>query len=162
REQSRAGFRLFWISALVLFMELACIRWFPAHVLFLTFFTNSILLASFLGMSIGCLVASRLRNYIRWTPILLAVAFLAAHGIERLRDRVERIIDVGGQASPQMIFFGTEKPVQDPARFLVPVELVCGFFFLLIALAMIGPGQEVGRLIKQIPNRLLGYTVNIA
>jgi hypothetical protein len=31
---------LFIASVLVLFLELACIRWFPAHVLFLTFFTN--------------------------------------------------------------------------------------------------------------------------
>ena len=36
---------LFLVSFLVLFLELACIRWFPAHVLFLTFFTNTVLLA---------------------------------------------------------------------------------------------------------------------
>ena len=30
---------LFLVSILVLFLELACIRWFPAHVLFLSFFT---------------------------------------------------------------------------------------------------------------------------
>ena len=50
---------LFLISILVLFLELACIRWFPSHVLFLTFFTNTVLLAAVLGMSVGCLVASR-------------------------------------------------------------------------------------------------------
>ena len=42
---------LFIASVLVLFLELACIRWFPAHVLFLTFFTNVILLAAFLGIA---------------------------------------------------------------------------------------------------------------
>ena len=50
---------LFIASVLVLFLELACIRWFPAHVLFLTFFTNVMLLASFLGISVGCLAAGR-------------------------------------------------------------------------------------------------------
>src|SRR5262245_22899107 len=45
---------LFLVSVLILFLELACIRWFPAHVLFLTFFTNVVLLAAFLGMSLGC------------------------------------------------------------------------------------------------------------
>jgi hypothetical protein len=44
---------LFAVSLLVLFLEQAAIRWFPAHVLFLTFFTNTVLLACFLGMSIG-------------------------------------------------------------------------------------------------------------
>src|ERR1700683_1275139 len=46
---------LFLISALFLFLELTFIRWFPAQVLFLTFFTNTVLLASFLGLSLGCL-----------------------------------------------------------------------------------------------------------
>ena len=48
---------LFLASVLVLFLELACIRWFPAHVLFLSFFTNVMLLAAFLGISVGCLAA---------------------------------------------------------------------------------------------------------
>ena len=65
------GFELFLISFLILFLELAAIRWFPAHVLYLTFFTNVVLLASFLGMSVGCLAASHRRNYLTWTPLLL-------------------------------------------------------------------------------------------
>jgi hypothetical protein len=39
--------------------ELACIRWFRAAVVFLTFFTN-IVLACFLGMSVGLLTAGQL------------------------------------------------------------------------------------------------------
>ena len=53
---------------LILFLELSCIRWFPAHVLFLTFFTNTMLLACFLGMSVGCLAAGRRQDYLVWTP----------------------------------------------------------------------------------------------
>ena len=49
---------LFLISFLTLFLELTCIRWFPSHVLFLTFFTNTVLLASILGISVGCLAAN--------------------------------------------------------------------------------------------------------
>jgi hypothetical protein len=36
---------------LVLFFELAYIRWFAAYVVFLQFFANVVLIASFLGMS---------------------------------------------------------------------------------------------------------------
>src|SRR5438046_5443783 len=78
----RDGFELFLISVLILFLELAGIRWFPAHVLYLTFFTNVVLLASFLGMSVGCLAAGHRRNYLTWTPILLVVALAAAHAVE--------------------------------------------------------------------------------
>src|SRR5437899_2556443 len=76
----RAGWELFLISLLVLFLELACIRWLPAHVLFLTFFTNTVLLACFLGMSVGCLAAGRDWNLVLWTPVLLALALAAGHG----------------------------------------------------------------------------------
>ncbi|MDR7417661.1 MAG: hypothetical protein QN178_01985 [Armatimonadota bacterium] len=45
---------LFLISFLILFFELACIRWFASSVVFLTFFTNIVLLASFLaGIIVG-------------------------------------------------------------------------------------------------------------
>src|SRR5208282_220986 len=79
----RATWELFLISVLILFLELACIRWFPAHVLFLTFFTNTVLLACFLGISLGCLAAGRARSYLAATPILLVLAVVAAHGVER-------------------------------------------------------------------------------
>ena len=49
--------RLFVISFVLLFFELACIRWFGSTVVFLTFFTNIVLLATFLGMSVGLLAA---------------------------------------------------------------------------------------------------------
>ena len=86
---------LFLVSFLVLFLELACIRWFPAHVLYLTFFTNTVLMACFLGMSVGCLAASRTRNYLMSTPLLLLLALTFGHLVElsrriRVRDGIER------------------------------------------------------------------------
>ena len=53
------------ISFLILFFELACIRWLGSTVIFLTFFTNIVLMACFLGVSVGCLAASRDRSWIR-------------------------------------------------------------------------------------------------
>ena len=67
---------LFLVSWLLLFLELACIRWFPAHVLFLTFFTNTVLLACFVGMSVGLLIARRPGREIVRTPVWLALALV--------------------------------------------------------------------------------------
>lgn len=158
---SRNGFELFLISFIILFLELACIRWFPAHVLYLTFFTNVVLLASFLGMSVGCLAATRTRNYLVWTPLLLAVALAAAHAVEISSGSFVKFVDVGHQASPQQVYFGTEYHSQDLSRYAIPVELLCGFFFIVIALAFVGPGQELGRALKRWPNRVQAYTLNI-
>ena len=155
------GFELILVSLTILFLELACIRWFPAHVLYLTFFTNVVLLASFLGMSVGCLAASRSRNYLTWTPLLLVIALAAAQGVEISSGSFTNFLDVGNQASPQQVYFGTEYHSQDLSRYAIPVEALCGFFFIVIALAFLGPGQELGRALKRWPNRVQAYTLNI-
>ena len=155
------GFALFLISLIILFLELATIRWFPAHVLFLTFFTNTMLLACFLGMSIGCLAANHRRRYLVWTPILLAIAMAAAHAIEASSGSFAKFVDVGHQSSPQLVFFGTEYHTADLSRYAIPIEVICGFFFVVIALALIGPGQELGRALNRWSNRVHAYAVNI-
>jgi len=157
----RRGFELFWISFIILFLELAAIRWFPAHVLYLTFFTNVVLLASFLGMSVGCLAANHRRDYLKWTPLLLVVALIVALAVEISSGSFVKFVDVGNQPSPQQIYFGTEYHTQDLSRYAIPVEVLCGFFFLVIALAFIGPGQELGRSLQRWQNRLQAYTLNI-
>jgi len=152
---------LFLISFLTLFLELTCIRWFPSHVLFLTFFTNTVLLASILGIAVGCLAAKRKTNLLRWTPWILTVALASAHVVEWQRQVNAGVIDVGNQASPQMVFFGVEYQTRDLASFVVPIEAICGYFFLLIALVMMGPGQELGRALARVPNRLWAYSIDI-
>ncbi len=156
------GFDIVLISVLILFLELAAIRWFPAHVLYLTFFTNVVLMASFLGMSVGCLAARHRRTYLIWTPLLLVTALAAAHAVEISSGTFVKFVDVGNQASPQQVFFGTEYHSQDLSRYAIPVEVLCGFFFLIIALVFIGPGQELGRALTRWPNRVQAYTLNIS
>ena len=61
---------LFLSSFLVLFLEIALIRWMPAYIRLLAYFSNFILLASFLGIGVGCLLASRRRSLIAWFPLI--------------------------------------------------------------------------------------------
>ena len=67
--------RLLVASFLMLFVELALIRGAAANIVYLTFFTNFILLASFLGIGIGFL-RSRSADLFRWVPALLAAIAL--------------------------------------------------------------------------------------
>lgn len=153
--------RLFLVSGLVLFLELACIRWFPAHVLYLTFFTNAVLLAAFVGMSIGCHLANRPKRLIAQTPMLLAVALGAGIFAEAMRSQIESYVDVAGQANPEVVFYGAEAIVQKKLEFKVPAELLFGIYFVLIAATMIGPGQEMGRAFNAVPGRLAAYSANL-
>ena len=48
--------RLFLTSATILFVELLLIRWIPANVIYVGFFSNFLLIASFLGIGLGILL----------------------------------------------------------------------------------------------------------
>ena len=156
------GFNLFLTGFLVLFLELACIRWFAAYVIFLQFFTNVALIAAFLGMSCGCLAARSKRDWLALFPILALATVTAAFAIYVIYERWSGLaIDVGHQASPQEVFFGTEYRNPDVAQFTVPIEFVAGFFFILIALMFVGLGQVLGRAFDAFENRVAGYSLNI-
>jgi SAM-dependent methyltransferase len=70
--------RLVLLSFLMLFVELALIRWTAANVVYLAFFTNFVLLASFLGIGIGFLRARRERDAFPLAPVVLTglIAFV--------------------------------------------------------------------------------------
>jgi spermidine synthase len=155
---------LFLIAFLILFLELAAIRFFGATVVFLTFFTNIVLLASFLGMSVGLLAAGRPQNLARAVLPLALLSVAAAIGTHlaywRWADQVT--VAVGQQAAQQLIYFGTEQRPADPSRWVIPIWLVGGAFFALIALTFVGLGQVMGRAFAAIPERVVAYSVDIA
>lgn len=56
--------KLFFVSFLILFLELALIRFLPANIVYLGYYANYILLASFVGMGGGILMANNKRDYL--------------------------------------------------------------------------------------------------
>jgi SAM-dependent methyltransferase len=156
------GLNLFLTGFLVLFLELACIRWFAANVVFLQFFTNVVLLACFLGMSCGCMAAHQGRDWLGYFPILALATVVAALALSTVYGWWSGfVIDVGHQKSPQEIFFGTEYRSADIAQFTIPIDMIAAAFFVLVALMFVGLGQVLGRAFDAYPNRVLGYTLNI-
>jgi SAM-dependent methyltransferase len=154
---------LFFLSFAVLFLELACIRWFGSAVMFLTFFTNLVLMASFLGMSVGLLAARRKQNLVAWVIPLAVIAVGLAELVGWVYSHSTKLaIDVGGQGSPQHVFFGTEFPRGDLSQFVIPIEIVAGAFFAVIALLFVGLGQAMGRAFDAAPDRVRAYSVNVA
>ncbi|QDV35180.1 spermine/spermidine synthase domain-containing protein [Tautonia plasticadhaerens] len=162
RPTRRAYVELFLISFAALFLELACIRWFGATVAFLTFFTNLVLMACFLGLSVGLLASSSPRDYSRLTlPVGLAGALLARWLLRAHRSGGALMVEVGGRGSPQQVYFGTEYLVRDPFAWNVPIEAMAGFFFVLIAVMFVGIGQIMGRRFNAIPDRVRAYSADV-
>ena len=140
---ARAGLASF----LVLFLEVAFIRWMPAYVRLLAYFTNFILLGAFLGIGLGCLLASSRRRLFPWFPLIQAVLVLAVYLM-----RLEIAVPAAGS-----IYFtsGTaDDVVQVESTLLLPLIFlgVVGFFATL--------AQRMAREMAALPP-LAGYTANI-
>src|SRR6266513_605464 len=70
---TRDRWNLFLCSFTILFVELVCIRWIPAYIRYLGYFTNFVLLGSFLGIGLGILQARRRLDLQTFFPLALAV-----------------------------------------------------------------------------------------
>jgi spermine/spermidine synthase len=81
----------------MLFVELGLIRWAGAYVVYLSFFTNFVLLASFLGVGVGFLRAGARGSLFRLAPVFLTtlIVFLALFPVQGGRVRGELRL-VGG------------------------------------------------------------------
>ena len=154
---------LFLVSFLILFFELAAIRSSGATVVFLTFFTNIVLLACFLGMSVGLLAARRAQNLARAVlplAVLACGAAVLAHLAYWSGDQLS--VAVSGAATPRGIYFGTEYRPPDPTRWVIPIWALAATFFTLIALTFVGLGQVMGRAFAAIPDRVRAYSIDVA
>ena len=122
---------LFVLSFLMLFVELALIRWSGALVIYLSYFSNFVLLGSFLGIGIGFLRARSRVNLFPWSPVALAllILFVRAFPVEVIRS---------GQ---QLLFFGsgTFHASGPPTWVTLPVV------FLAVAAVMATIGEGVAR-----------------
>jgi len=129
-ETGRERAKLVFASFLMLFVELALIRWVTANNVFVTKATNFVLLASFLGIGIGFLNAKTNRDYLRWTPValLLLVSFVLAFPV---------ILQTLNGPHPFQGLHGT------PA---LPQPVSLGVVFVLVAAVMAGLGQGTARL----------------
>lgn len=88
--------RLVGLSFLMLFVELGLIRWAGAYNVYLSFFTNFILLASFLGVGVGFLRGRDRFDLFRLAPSALAALFVFLAVFPVQGGRVDGVLQVVG------------------------------------------------------------------
>ncbi len=140
------GAGLFLISFLALFFELLLIRWIPAHVRVIGYFTNFILISAFFGMGMGCLLASSRRNWIVLSaPALAGIFFLTAF----LKTMY---VDPGAK---ELFFLELGH-----GGGLISVHVCLVLFFAGLSLFFFPFGQEIGRSFRALP-AARAYAVNL-
>jgi spermine/spermidine synthase len=141
------GARIFLASFLVLFLEIALIRWMPAYIRLLAYFSNFILLASFLGIGLGCLLASSRKQLFPFFPFIQALVIAMVYFV-----RLEVAVSTTGS-----LYFssGTAGPV-------VAVEstLLLPLIFVIVAALFTALAQRMGKEMSTLPP-LRGYTLNL-
>lgn len=113
----------------MLFLELALIRWLGANVVHLSYFSNFVLLGSFLGIGAGFLISRK--SWSIW-PISLPLLAILVTIVLAFPVTIE-------QAGDDIIYF-TSLQVSGP-----PPWVVLPFIFLLSAIILAGPAEWVGR-----------------
>ncbi|HOO55884.1 MAG TPA: hypothetical protein PLN69_03610 [bacterium] len=152
---------LFAVSFLLLFMELALIRWIPAYVRLMSYFTNFILLACFLGMGLGCLASGNKKDYFKKLPLILFVIIAASLLVYAL-GHLELINYTLGKVSGSEVYFGGIHLKGDPRLRIYGVTFLIGIIFVLVTLVFIGPGQVMGRMFDGFENPVKAYAINVA
>ena len=120
-------------SALMLFVQLALIRWSGANLLHLSYFSNLILLASFLGIGLGFLRSNRPTDLGRYVPVglVVLVAFIML-----FPAKIEG-------SSTDLIYFTTVSPTGLPTWVSLPLV------FIVVAVTMTGFGEITGRAFRE-------------
>lgn len=133
---SKPAWAIIAFSFLILFLELSLIRFLPAHIKYLGFFSNFILISSFFGIGLGFLLSRLKINLIYLFPAILLLLI----AITRI---FASNIDIQDFNNSQLIFF-TDK-MHHPLIFISPlVFLTILFCFLAVVFATLS--QRLGRL----------------
>jgi len=146
-------FNLFLISFVALFFEVLIIRWMAEEVRIFSYFKNMTLIACFLGLGLGSILARKKFDMYRFFMPLLAMLFVCVK-IASLAGA--RITYPGGDE--HYIWGVLAKPgfiSQITSYYNVVI-----FFFLLCAAVFVPLGQKLGQLIRTHPP-IKAYTINI-
>jgi len=131
----RPALELFCASLVVLFQELALIRWLPGQVRVLAYFPNLILISAFLGLGIGCLLARR-RSLLWLWPASLLLVTASAWGLSN-------VVFSQQDASEFLWLLYYDLPRDAPVVASVELPIVVGF--VLSALTFVPLGQIIAR-----------------
>lgn len=160
-EPAKRTWAIFLISMLGLFLEMLLIRWIGTEVRIFAYLQNTILVACFLGLGLGCFT-SRQTIILRQSlvPLIFLLVLMAIPLTRFALGKTSEFLSVLGD---MVIWapFGT-------------TDLLIGILFVILGLALtysllvvivdifVPIGRLLARLMDEHPNTIWAYSVNIA
>jgi hypothetical protein len=151
----RPALELLAISFVVLFQELALIRWLPSQVRVLAYFPNLMLISAFLGLGIGCLRAEQRSLFWLWplSLVILVCVFVSLGSVVFTQNSVSEHL--------WLLYYN----LPDTAPVVRGVELPIVLAFCLSGLTFVPLGQIVAERLNRFAERsqsLWGYFWDLA
>ncbi len=142
------------ISFLGLFLELSFIRWLPAHIFSIAFFSNVILIASFLGLGLGFLLLHSERDLFYLFSYILAGSVCLVLFLTNIQ------VTLPANAQTWLWSYYQGNRLYNISFLKASISQIIGLIFILTVVVFIPIGQKIGKLMQGF-SPLYGYTMNI-
>ena len=142
------------ISFLSLFLELVFIRWLPANVLSLAYFSNIVLISSFLGLGIGILASPYKKDLFRFFPYALVLVLWILSSF-----RQYEVIVPPAESEWIWSYYGAN--MIDAGRKGFGIFTALTIVYLLNTALFVMIGQKIGRLMNYFKSNR-AYMINLA
>lgn len=142
------------VSFLGLFLELSLIRWFPAHIFSIAFFSNAVLIASFLGLGLGFLLSHYKRDFFIFFPYILTASLCLVLFLQNIR------VTLPANAQTWIWSYYQGNKLYNVSFLKLTITQLIGLIFALTVTVLIPIGQKTGKLMQGF-DPLVGYTMNI-
>lgn len=160
-EPPKRAWAIFIISVLGLFLEMLLIRWIGTEVRIFAYLQNTILVACFLGLGLGCFTSRQTINLrqslISLTFLLVLMAIpISRFALGRTSEFLSALGDMviwGGLTNTDLIF----------SILFVILGLALTYALLIVIVDIFVPiGRLLARLMDEHPDTIWAYSVNIA
>jgi spermidine synthase len=158
---SRRTWAIFLISVLGLFLEMLLIRWIGTEVRIFAYLQNTVLIACFLGLGLGCFTCRKPINLRQsLIPLFLLVFFLAVPVIRSTFGYASELLSF---LNDLVIWGSYSGDISLMTPLFVFIGLVLTFILLFLIIDIFVPiGRLLGRLMDDHPNTIWAYSVNVA
>ncbi|MBN1305586.1 MAG: hypothetical protein JXA13_14200 [Anaerolineales bacterium] len=160
-EPGKRTWAIFFISVSGLFLELLLIRWIGTEVRIFAYLQNTVLVACFLGLGLGCFTSRQpivLKNSL--VPLGLILIILTIPVSRHLVGLISSLLSATGDF---LIWEAMEPENLFLSIILVFTGLLLTYVLLIIIVDIFVPfGRLLARLMDEHPNTIWAYSVNIA
>jgi hypothetical protein len=164
QEYLRPGKRswvIFWVSVVGLFLEMLFIRWIGTEVRIFAYLQNTILIACFLGIGLGCFTCQKEINLRQaLIPMIILVTLLAVPMTRKALGNISELLSI---ASDFVIWGMVQTTSLAEEIILVVLGLFLTYVIVMLVVDIFVPiGRLLGRMMDAHPNTIWAYSVNLA